>query len=548
MKRSVPADFDPVYPYGKRPLNIIPPFYSTNGFVEAPTATLSLKLANPVEFTQNGAIGLKLGGGLSINQDGELESQNVTSTVNPPLFEENGGLNLKYGENLTVDSNNSLIVKSTSPITSSATGLGLNLGNGLNISSTGSLQANIGSGLQFNNQTIQVYPHEPLNLDTVTGKLQLRVGEGINVSNNSLIAKLGQGLTFNNTNIQLNLSSPFTFIDNKLALQLGSGLNVDGNNLQVNFGKGLYLNSSDNNKLEVNVKAPLNYSSNSSSIGIEIGNGLELTGTTLGSALKIKAGAGIRSDLNAVTVAAGPGLTFGPNNYVRVNLANGLELDSSNKMQAKLGNGLQFNSNGSIEVNVGTGLTISNGEIVLANNTPSAYTDYTLWTTPDPSPNASIKTDLDAKLVLTLSKAGSTVIGTIGIFALKAPLTSISENSINVEIFFDANGQINFSTSSLKSYWGFRAGDSYNPSSNLNPLYLMPNTNAYPQGRKTITQVFPLEVYLNGNTSKPVPLEVAFNTLSSTGFSLEFTWRNLNAYTGETFAVSLGNFTYISQM
>ncbi|BCT90785.1 fiber protein [Bovine adenovirus 2] len=560
MKRSVPEDFDPVYPYGKRPLNILPPFYSSNGFVEAPTETLSLKLANPVDFMQNGAIGLKLGGGLSINQDGELESQTITSTVNPPLYQQNGGLNLKYGEEFDIE-NEALKIKTIAPITKTENGLTLSIGDGLELNSNNTLQARLSSGLEIDNQAIRlrvheplnlnastgalqcrigngltvsdnslvVYPHEPLNLDQTSGKLQLRVGNGINVQNSSLVARIGQGLAFNNSDIQINAAPPFTFSNNQLSIALGDGLVTNASQLKVKFGKGLFINSSDSSKLQVNIRPPLNYFGSSNSLTVVTGNGLGVSGTNLGSNLYVKTGNGLEAD----------------SSNVRVKIANGLQFTDGN-IEANLGNGLTF-SNGQITANIGAGLAFLNGQITLVNSTPSGYTDYTLWTTPDPSPNASIKTDLDAKLVLTLSKAGSTVIGTIGIFALKSPLTPISENSINVEIFFDANGEINLTTSSLKSYWGFREGDSYNPSSNLNPLYLMPNTYAYPQGRKTITQVFPLEVYLNGDTAKPVPLEVAFNTLSSTGFSLEFTWRNLNAYTGEAFAVSLGNFTYISQ-
>lgn len=561
MKRSLPADFDPVYPYGKRPLNIMPPFYSTDGFVEAPTATLSLKVANPVEFTQNGAIGLKLGGGLSINQNGELESQTITSTVNPPLYQQNGGLNLKYGEEFDVE-NEALKIKTVAPINKTANGLSLSIGDGLELNSNNSLQPRLSSGLEINNQAIRlkvheplnlndstgalqcrigngltvtdnslvVNPHEPLNLDSTSGKLQLRVGNGINVQNSALVARIGQGLSFNSSNIQVNAAAPFTFSNNQLSISLGDGLILNASRLRVNLGKGLFINSTDSSKLQVNIRSPLNYYAESNSITLVTGNGLGISGNTLGSNVYVKTGNGLEADTN----------------NVRVKIARGLQFTTNGNIELNIGNGLTF-SNGQIIANIGAGLAFSNGQITLVNNTPSGYTDYTLWTTPDPSPNATIKSELDAKLVLTLSKAGSTVIGTIGIFGLRAPLTPISENAINVEIYFDANGELDETNSSLKKYWGFREGDSYNPSSNLNPLYLMPNVNAYPRNQKTITQLFPVQVYLNGDTSKPVPLEVAFNTLTSTGFSLEFTWRDLTSYNGDAFQMSLGTFTYISQ-
>ncbi len=579
----------------------MPPFYSQDGFQEAPTATLSLKITDPITFNSSGALSVKVGGGITINQNGQLETTNATTAVNPPLEYANGAISLNTGNGLAVDSTQNLTILTSSPLAVSQSGLTLNTGDGLEVDgdevkvksgqgvsvgttgvginaasyfafpsnvlsllttaplsvSSGSLGVELGNGLQVSNdqltlntQPLFTFSNGAMGLAVGNGiqiennavaiyaqpyfqytnrALGLRLGNGLQTENNAialycqpyfqytdnaLALRLGQGLQISNNQVALYAQSYFQYTNNALALRLANGLGTSNNNVVVNYGKGLFINSSDSNKLQVNIRSPLNYYGSSHTIGLNTGNGL--TVTSLGA--------------------------LGGN--VSVNIGSGLSFSSTGQVQASLGNGLQIASS-AIEVKLGNGLQFDNGAISLSGSSP-AYTDYTLWTTPDPSPNATISAELDAKLVLSISKAGSTAIGTIGVVGLKGPLLSLAEQAINVEIYFDTSGNIIFSTSTLKSYWGFRSGDSYDPNSTLNPLYLMPNQTAYPPGRQTITQIASLEVYLGGDTTKPVLLEVAFNTASS-GYSLKFTWRNLASYAGQTFAVSLGTFTYITQ-
>lgn len=544
MKRSIPSDFDPVYPYGdKRPFNIMPPFYSQDGFQEAPTATLSLKIDNPLTFNSDGDLTVKVGGGVTINQNGQLETTNATTAVNPPLEYANGAISLNTGEGLTLDSTQRLTTLAAAPLISTSAGIGLNAGDGLEVKDD-KLKVKGGQGIavgvdgvevtaasyfSFPNNTLSLILNPPFTLDS-GGQLALTLGNGLQLTNDQLSVKTspvftfsdgamslnaGNGIQIENQAVAVYAASYFQYTDRALALRLANGLTTSNNNLVINYGKGLFINTGESGRLQVNIRSPLNYYGSSNSIGLETGNGLGVTSLgALGGNLY---------------VALGAGLSFDAVGNVQVNIGDGLEL-STNIIGVKLGNGLTF----------------SGGAITLAGDSP-AYTDYTLWTTPDPSPNASISEELDAKLVLSLSKAGSTAIGTVGIVGVKGALLSIGEQAINAEVYFDTNGNISFATSTLKSYWGFRTGDSYDPNSTLNPLYLMPNQAAYPPGRSTITQISSLEVYLGGDTSKPVALEVAFNTLEYFGYSLKFTWRNLGSYTGQTFAVSLGTFTYITQ-
>lgn len=558
MKRSVPADFDPVYPYGKRPLNIIPPFYSTNGFVEAPTATLSLKLANPVEFTSNGSIGLKLGGGLLINQNGELESQTITSTVNPPLSQTNGGLNLSYGNGLALD-NNALIVSTTDPIVSSSNGLSLNVGDGLEVSSNGSLQAFISSGLQIVNRAIKLKVHEPLNLNETTGelqcavgggltvsnnaitanvheplnidsttqKIQLRVGDGINVTNGALIARLGPGLTFENGNIKINITNPFTFTNNALNLNIGAGLHVENSQLKPKIGNGLVI-TSDNN-LESNIGDGLWF--NNGRIQVNLNSGAK----------------GIVFENSGLKFNYGNGLQLNSNNEIEVNLSNGLTF-TANSIQANLGSGLTFDSSNRIQVNLGSGITFdTNGALTTS---VAAITNYTLWTTPDPSPNCNFNgVARNAKLTLSLTKVGPSVFAICHLVGLATPLSPLTQSEVACSLNFDSTGQLLPNSTLDSSYWGFRSSNSIDNTLSINRLEFMPSSIAYPRDVSSATakSTFTTTVYQN---NQAILATVYFNgsiSNSSTNYHIKITFSNLSAIQNQQFNPTSFQFSYFAQ-
>nr|ABW96140.1 chimeric protein FF.Her2:4 [synthetic construct] len=88
MKRARPSEdtFNPVYPYDTEtgPPTVpflTPPFVSPNGFQESPPGVLSLRLSEPL-VTSNGMLALKMGNGLSLDEAGNLTSQNVYSRLN----------------------------------------------------------------------------------------------------------------------------------------------------------------------------------------------------------------------------------------------------------------------------------------------------------------------------------------------------------------------------------------------------------------------------------------------------------------------------------
>lgn len=113
----VEDDFNPVYPYGyARNQNIpflTPPFVSSDGFQNFPPGVLSLKLADPIAIT-NGNVSLKVGGGLTVEQDsGNLKvnpkaplqvatDNQLEISLADPFEIKNKKLSLKVGHGLKV--------------------------------------------------------------------------------------------------------------------------------------------------------------------------------------------------------------------------------------------------------------------------------------------------------------------------------------------------------------------------------------------------------------------------------------------------------------
>lgn len=113
----VEDDFNPVYPYGyARNQNIpflTPPFVSSDGFQNFPPGVLSLKLADPIAIA-NGNVSLKVGGGLTVEQDGgnlkvnpkaplQVATDNqLEISLADPFEVKNKKLSLKVGHGLKV--------------------------------------------------------------------------------------------------------------------------------------------------------------------------------------------------------------------------------------------------------------------------------------------------------------------------------------------------------------------------------------------------------------------------------------------------------------
>ena len=163
MKRSLPPDYNPVYPFGTKRLNLMPPFFNSQGFTdEAPDATLSLNIERPLSYTPQGALQLAVGRGFVI-RNGILETNDLSSSVIPPLVRDNNNL-------VTLAVAGGLIV------------------------SQDALAVNPGMGLEINNHGVLVpKAAAPLQLSAADG-LTLSFGDGLQAAGGALTPVLGDGL------------------------------------------------------------------------------------------------------------------------------------------------------------------------------------------------------------------------------------------------------------------------------------------------------------------------------------------------------------------
>lgn len=220
MKRSLPPDFDPVYPYETPPLNIMPPFYSTDGFVEQPTSTLALKL----------------GAGLNFDSDGALEATSVATNVQTPL-EYDGALKLKTGDGLEVV-NTALVVKTISPVVLTSSAVGLSTAAPLALDADNALTVGVSSPITINTNKLALETEGYFNVNAA-GKLSLTTGNGLVAQNNALSAVVQQPLQLGTSGISLNATAPLSASGASLSLTTGDGLEVTSDTLKVKIGTGL---------------------------------------------------------------------------------------------------------------------------------------------------------------------------------------------------------------------------------------------------------------------------------------------------------------------
>lgn len=250
------------------------------------------------------------------------------------------------------------------------------------------------------------------------------------------------------------------------------------------------------------------------------------------SGLTLNLGPGLQVQDSKLSLRAGDGLRLQETLQVNPHSARGLEIHES-RLAVKLGSGLHFADTGAVTV---------------APQPPD-----TLWTTPDPSPNCTVKEELDCKLSLTLTKNGGMVNGLVGILALKGPLISIPSDKIGwvtLTLTFDERGRMLFGNGNnlaSSATWGFKQGNSVSTAPVDSALGFMPNSLAYSRGhgQHTRSNTF-AATYMQADHKKPLSLQITFNE-KETGYSLRFTWMGLFQYPGEQFLAPPCFFSYLSE-
>lgn len=562
MKRArIVEDFNPVYPYDTPNAPavpfITPPFTSSDGLQEKPPGILSLNYKDPIA-TKNGALTLKLGSGLDINDEGELTSN--LDSITPPLFKENKTMGLAFNDPLTLQ-NNQLVVAYTSPLTLQHGKIALQYGSPLTLNNdkltlnfnapltdinhtlslrfaqplfvnnynelafsaeaplntaAGTLRLQSAAPLGIADSTLRVLYSSPLYLQnnfltlaierplaiTSQGKLTLQVSQPLKLEDNSLAVSVTSPIKVVDSSIGLASNPPFTVDDSGLSLSTGDGLTVSNSKLQVNIGAGLHFSNGaiTASGTVLTASLPLVFSNNQ--LSLNIGGGLRYSTTYKSIAVKYDIFKGLDIDYYGFLVPK---------------LGNGLQFDKTGNFEAKLGKHLQFDGSGKIDV-------------VFPNPNPD-----TLWTSPDPLANCTLFTELDAQVWLSLVKTGGMVHGFMSFKPLKglAMGPSINYNFLSIIVQFNENGvRINASPSSTdnefqgtlapNATWGYRVNNTTDTNV-TNARAFMPNSTRYPRGGTALQNQLFGSTYINGDYNTPVPYTVKFNTVSS-GYSIVFKW------------------------
>ncbi|AFD22024.1 fiber 2 [Simian adenovirus A1285] len=379
------------------------------------------------------------------------------------------------------------------------------------------------------------------------GVLSLRLGEGLSVDEQGAVTaayrQAAAPLVLQNGTLALTYSSPLLLTpQNTLGLQVQHPLRVQ--------------NSSG---LSLLTTPPL--ALGTAGLTLQTGGGLQVQD----AALSARLGEGLALDAEgAMQVATTAAVTLQnrkvglavdwplvATDKLRLLLARGLTVDPNLHqlgVDADPLKGLTFNNN-QLAIKAGKGLIFDQEGFLTVAQAPAT----TLWTTSDPSPNCTVKEELDSKLSLALTKNGGQVHGLVSLLGLKGPLASIPASNmgwVTITLAFDNQGRLLFgehTNLASSATWGYRQGQSVSPTAPENALAFMPNSSAYTpgQGQHTRNHTF-VPTYMKADHQKPLSLQVTFNELS-TGYCLRFTWMGVFHYPGEQFLAPPCAFSYLAE-
>lgn len=546
MKRArFEDDFNPVYPYEHyNPLDIpfiTPPFASSNGLQEKPPGVLSLKYTDPLT-TKNGALTLKLGTGLNIDKNGDLSSD-ASVEVSAPITKTNKIVGLNYTKPLALQ-NNALTLSYNAPFNVVNNNLALNMSQPVTINANNELSLLIDAPLNADTGTLRLQSDAPLGL--VDKTLKVLFSSPLYLDNNFLTLAIERPLALSsNRAVALKYSPPLKIENENLTLSTGGPFTVSGGNLNLATSAPL---SVQNNSLSLGVNPP--FLITDSGLAMDLGDGLALGG----SKLIINLGPGLQMSNGAITLALDAALPLQYKNNqlqlrigsasalimsgvtqtlnVNASTSKGLAIEN-NSLVVKLGNGLRFDSWGSIAVS------------------PTTTTPTTLWTTADPSPNATFYESLDAKVWLVLVKCNDMVNGTISIKAQKGTLLKPTASFISFVMYFYSDGTWrknypvfdNEGILANSATWGYRQGQSANTNVS-NAVEFMPSSKRYPNEKGSEVQNMALTyTFLQGDPNMAISFQSIYNHAIE-GYSLKFTWRVRN---NERFDIPCCSFSYVTE-
>ncbi|BBF72844.1 fiber protein [Mastadenovirus eidoli] len=379
MKRKL-DDLNPVYPYTAKRVTIMPPFYDPNGFIEKDGA-LSLRTEAPIDF-DDGQVSLKLGVGLTLGPDGELQCTGPKGNVGafPPLKNENGNIVLELGEGMTTK-NDKLSVDVQPPLKILNSLIGIKTD----------------SSFLISDETLKLRAHAPL--ETSDTGLVLKTGDGLETQGNILVAKKytgvepilvsgyqiflthGNSLSVSNKALDVKTTNPIDINDKGVGLKFGKSLKLnEENELVCDIGDTLSIsadgkiNTIHKTFTSEDVNAPLSVQNNK--IKLNIGKGLKVGDD---NTLNIEPTEIPKAEMQTTIPLVSE------NGNLKLQYGNGLTV-TKNRLVVSVGDGLSFNSyglipnlaspfytaNSKITMNVGPGLGIFSDALNIRYDYPLA--------------------------------------------------------------------------------------------------------------------------------------------------------------------------------
>ena len=332
MKRSVPADFDPVYPYDEKKPHLMPPFFSGDGLTNEPMGTLSLNTTNPLKYDKEGQLTVNVGRGLKVNGEGQLQITALpiiipgSIKVKPPLSTSSTGLCLKMTKPLHVNTSEQLDISLKTPIALENDSIALKHSKPLSV---------------VNNKL--TLPIEPPLYQTSTEKLGLKIKAPLHSNQDELTIDADDPLTIKNSKLTLNIGNSMTIDSKHLSIKCSTPLNINSFGLNLNIGEGLTVKDG---KLITTSKPPIIplpppnkplqfkeplYMGHDGKIGVKLGQAMFLNQGAI--QLKLGEGLNIFQD-GGISVNPGPGLGL-YSNKIAIDVGEGMKIYPTNKLDLK---------------------------------------------------------------------------------------------------------------------------------------------------------------------------------------------------------------------
>lgn len=428
---KISGDIDLTYPFWNdredqtlNPPIVNPPLFDNNGHLDIKLISplyvknkgLAIRFVGPIKsdidnnltlgidnqcplIVENGNLSLKIGDGVKVennsltldvsNNDFDFSNQTLNIKTLTPIISTPLGIKLHFNENIFRIVNEKLDLNVVSPLINSVNGIKIQLdtnvfenSNALSIKTISPLNiGNNGIFINVDNQSIESGSNLSIKLNQISGiekhtdgiRIKLSNNSGLSLSVDGLSCNLGKGLEVTSANdISVKYQSPLYIDSNGIGLLTGNGLEITSTSIQTKIGAGLMYN--DDGSLQ---------------FGYQIGRGLELFTDNSNTYLRLKLGEAITFDDNGgikleyligigleinnasdgkyLRIKAGTGLTFGSDRSIRFrySFGNGLET-SGDTLQIKVqsNGGLSRNSDG-IGINCVSPLNINSNSLQL---------------------------------------------------------------------------------------------------------------------------------------------------------------------------------------